>query len=68
MDEITAILDITRPVDNIINDLKGKSVYVPSWDNLIKDYEPTLHSIVNDNIGRKDKVKSDGTVEKASRI
>lgn len=68
MDEITAILDITRPVDNIINDLKGKSVHVPSWDNLIKDYEPTLHSIVNDNIGRKDKVKSDGTVEKASRI
>lgn len=68
MDEITAILDSTRPVDNIINDLKGKSVDVPSWDNLIKDYEPTLHSIVNDNIGRKDKVKSDGTVEKASRI
>lgn len=68
MDEITAILDSTRPVDNIINDLKEKSVYVPSWDNLIKDYEPTLHSIVNDNIGRKDKVKSDGTVEKACRI
>lgn len=35
---------------------------------LIKDYEPTLHDIVSDTITRKDKIKSDGTVEKASRI
>lgn len=68
MDEITAILDSTRPVEYIIGDLKNKSVCVPSWSNLIKDYEPTLHAIVNDNVGRKDKIKSDGTVEKASRI
>lgn len=68
MDEITAILDRTRPVDNIINDLKEKTVCVPSWDKLIKDYDPNSHAIVTDDVGRKDKIKSDGTVEKASRI
>lgn len=68
MDEITAILDSARPVEDIINDLRNKSVCVPSWDELIKDYEPKLHAIVNDNVGRKDKIKSDGTIEKASRI
>lgn len=68
MDEITAILDRTRPVDDIINDLKEKSVCVPLWDKLIKDYDPNSHAIVTDNVGRKDKIKSDGTVEKASRI
>ena len=68
MDEITAIFDSSRPIDNIINDLKEKSVCVHLWDKLIKDYEPTLHDIVSDTITRKDKIKSDGTVEKASRI
>lgn len=68
MDEITAIFDSSRPIDNIINDLKEKSVCVLLWDKLIKDYEPTLHDIVSDTITRKDKIKSDGTVEKASRI
>lgn len=68
MDEITAILDSTRPVDNIINDLKEKSVCVPSWDKLIKDYEPTMHDIVTDTVTRQNKVRSDGTVEQASRI
>ena len=68
MDEITAILDSTRPVDNIINDLKEKSVCVTSWDKLIKDYEPTMHDIVTDTVTRQNKVRSDGTVEQASRI
>lgn len=68
MDEITAILDSTRPVDNIINDLKEKSVCIPSWDKLIKDYEPTMHDIVTDTVTRQNKVRSDGTVEQASRI
>lgn len=68
MDEITAILDNTRPVDNIINDLKEKSVTVPSWDKLLKDYEPTEHNIVSDKVTRKDKVRSNGDKEKASRI
>lgn len=68
MDEITVILDSGRPVDEIINDLKNKSVDVPEWSKLLKDYEPTKHKIVDDKETRRDKVKSDGQVEKASRI
>ena len=68
MDEITSILDSSRPVDSIINDLKEKSVFVPSWDVLLRDYEPRLHEIVNDNVNRKDKIRKDGTKEEASRI
>lgn len=68
MDEITNILDLSRPVDNIINDLKEKSICTPSWDVLLKDYEPQLHEIVADTITRKDKVRKDGTKEEASRI
>lgn len=68
MDEITAILDSSRPVADIISDLKEKSVEVPEWSKLLNDYEPTRHRIVNDKENRKDKVKSDGTLERASRI
>ncbi len=68
MDEITAILDSSRAIEDIISDLKEKTVSVPSWGKLVEDYEPKLHKIVTDNTTRKDKVKSDGTVEKASRI
>jgi len=68
MDEITTILDSSRPVADIISDLKEKSVEVPEWSKLLNDYEPTRHRIVNDKENRKDKVKSDGTLERASRI
>lgn len=68
MDEITAILDSGRPVDDVINDLKNKSVDVPKWSKLLKHYEPTKHDIVDDKKNRIDKVRSDGRVEKASRI
>ena len=68
MDEITKILDSSRPVDNIINDLKEKSVCVPSWDVLLRAYEPKLHEIVTDTVTRKDKIRKDGTKEEASRI
>lgn len=68
MDEITAILDSGRPISDVVSDLKNKSVEVPEWSDLLKDYEPTEHYIVDDSKTRKDKVKSDGTLEKASRI
>lgn len=52
----------------IIPELKKKSVEVPDWATLLKDYEPTKHKIVSDMIGRKDRQRSDGVLEKASRI
>lgn len=53
---------------NVINELKKKSVVLPPWELLLKDYEPTKHKIVHDMIGRKDRQRSDGVVEKSSRI
>ena len=68
MDEITEIINSTRAASDIISDLKNKSVNVPEWSKLLKDYEPSKHKIVNDKIGRKDKTRSDGSVDPASRI
>lgn len=68
MNEISSILDSSRPVDNIINDLKVKSVCVPSWGVLLRAYDPKLHEIVTDTVTRKDKIRKDGTKEEASRI
>ena len=56
------------PAGTIISELKKKSVDVPKWDVLVKDYEPTKHKIKSDMVGRKDKQRSDGVIEKASRI
>lgn len=59
---------MSRPIGDIISDLKAKSVDVPCWSDLKKDYEPTLHEIVDDKINRRDRTRADGTIEKASRI
>lgn len=61
-------IDLSRPASDIITELKNKSIQLESWDNLYKEYEPTEHDIVNDKLGRKDKVKSDGSIDIASRI
>ena len=57
-----------QPVDRIIDELTRKETTVPSWDELKKKYEPKLHGIVSDQVGRKDKLRSDGTFDKAARI
>lgn len=54
--------------EEIITRLTEKGVAVPSWSTLVEDYEPTLHRIVRDATGRRDKTRSDGGIDKASRI
>ena len=68
MNDINKILNNSRPIGDIIQNLKEKSVDVPSWGELIKEYEPTFHKIIDDKINRRDRTRADGTVEKASRI
>ena len=68
MDGITGIFSSSRSADDMINDLKEKSVDVPCWDKLLRLYEPTLHEIVFDTVTRKDKIRKDGSKEVASRI
>lgn len=55
-------------ISETIDMLKNKSVSVPSWDNLVKDYEPTMHGILSDTTTLKDKIRADGQLDKSSRI
>lgn len=68
MDEITNILQPGRLPQDIISDLKVKSVEVPEWADLLRAYEPTLHRIADDKVERKDKIRKDGSKERAARI
>lgn len=58
----------SKNVSNIISTLKTRSYPVPDWSLLLKDYEPNLHKIVGDNVGRKDKPRENGGVDKAARL
>ena len=68
MNEITKIIDLSRPASDVITDLKKKSVNVPEWEKLLNEYEPTKHKITTDQTSRKDKIRTNGEVETASRI
>lgn len=48
--------------------LKERSTKPHHWGDLIKDYEPSLHAITTDRQGRKDKIHSDGSMDRASRL
>ena len=57
--------------DNInekISALKERSTKPHDWLELRKDYEPSMHKIVDDKQGRKDKIHSDGTKDTAARL
>lgn len=51
-----------------IDALKEKSIKIPSWSTLAKDYEPHLHKIAKDEQSRQKKLRSDGSVEEPARI
>jgi len=55
-------------VETIISELKNKTIYVPAWSLVLRDYEPKLHRIVTDHNNRRDRIRKDGTKENASRI
>lgn len=71
MKDVNEILDRTgRSIDTIINDLKVKSTTPPSWSELKAILYPKKHKIVDDKIGRPDKViqTDKGTrIEEAAR-
>lgn len=69
MKTLEQIFEAGRSADNIINDLREKSVSIQDdWTVLVKDYEPKQHTIVTDVTNRKDKVQGNGKVDKAARI
>lgn len=69
MKELSEIFSSGRTASEIIDDLRGyKSVDIPSWGELLKDYEESEHEIIKDRQGRQDKIHEDGTVDRAARI
>lgn len=64
--DIKEITSETRDAGSIIADLKKKSVQVPEWAELEKEYEPSNHPVVTDKLYR-DKVTRK-VVERMTRI
>lgn len=62
---IEEILGLGSP-DKIIEALKQKSVEIPEWEKLKKEYDPKEHPVMTDS-NYQDKVV-DGIVEKVTRI
>lgn len=55
-------------ITDIIASLKERTTPPHFWAKLRQDYEPSEHKIVHDMQGRKDKIHSDGTKDKAARL
>lgn len=65
---IAEIITPGRDPKEIMNDLKQKSIIVPSWSDIEKEYEPIKHAIIADPTLRpKDKTKG-GFTEKVAKL
>lgn len=62
--DIKEIFDSANSIDQKINALKERTVFVPSWSTLLNIYEPSFHEVLTDTIGLKDKKNG----EKSARI
>lgn len=67
MPTIKDIINPARPASEIIIDLKEKSVVVPSWAILEKEYNTKKHPVMNKR-KYQDVVNEDGTIEHVTRI
>lgn len=67
MKTIEEIIDSNRMPADIISDLKLKTIVVPPWSKLIKEYEPRLHPVMTDKTYR-DYVTKKGELVKMCRI
>lgn len=71
---MTYIDDILNlPSNDAVNSLQQKSLDIPSWGKLLKDYDPKFHKILFDHTTRKDKRRKDKqgntvSIEPAARI
>ena len=68
MGHISDYIDFSDDNQSIITSLKQKSVTVPSWGVLRKDYNFKEHAILSDYENLRDKHRADGTIEKSTRL
>ena len=62
--DIKEILNSANSIDQKINALKKRTVYVPLWSSLLEKYEPSNHKVLTDTLSLKDKENG----EKSARI
>jgi hypothetical protein len=67
MATLAEIFATDRKAAEIITDLKDKSVVVPSWAMLEKEYNPKKHPVMNKR-KYQDVINEDGTLEPVTRI
>jgi hypothetical protein len=65
--KIEEVIKEGKSIEAKITALKEKSIQVEFWNKLVKEYDPTRHEIMRDQVTRKDKIRKDG-VEKAARV
>lgn len=67
MGKISDFIDFSQDIPTIISSLKEKTVQVPNWSSLRKNYNPKEHAILKDTVNLRDKYRKDGSVEKSCR-
>ena len=67
MKTIDEIIESGRRPDEVITELKMKTVIVPPWSKLKKEYDPKLHPVMTDK-NYRDRVSKKGEVIKMTRI
>jgi hypothetical protein len=67
MPTIKEIINFNRPASDIITDLKDKSVVVPEWSKLEKEYNPQKHPVMEKSL-YPDVAKTGEPVELVTRI
>lgn len=67
MKTIDEIIESGRRPDEIITELKMKTVIVPPWSKLKKEYDPKLHPVMTDK-NYRDRISKKGEVIKMTRI
>lgn len=59
---------LAKGPEEAVKALRVKSVSVPLWEDLKKEYNPLEHPVMTDKANYPDVTNPDGTVEKVSRI
>lgn len=67
MATIDEIIKDGRPAVDIISDLKEKSICVPAWRDLEKEYNPKKHPVMN-RAKYQDVINEDGTIDYVTRV
>lgn len=66
--DLKEIINGADSINDVIEALKQKTVSVPNWSDVEKEYNPKLHEIVTNKSTRKDKRRKDGSMDKVARL